>query len=124
MKQAKGPQFIRYFKPIIEVLEESGGSGTVAEVIDRVIEKMKISEREQETTLKNGQSRVRNQVQWARLYLVRAGYLDSSKRGIWSLTKPYKTTSSNGFRAVESKAAARIRVPAGCRYRQKRRWWN
>jgi restriction system protein len=87
IKLAKGPQFIRFFKPIIEVLEESGGSGTVAEVIDRVIEKMKISEREQETTLKNGQSRVRNQVQWARLYLVRAGYLDSSKRGVWSHTE-------------------------------------
>jgi restriction system protein len=87
MKQAKGPQFIRFFKPIIEVLNEAGGSGTAGEVIDRVIEKMKISEKEQEGTNKNGQSRVRNQVNWARLYLVRAGYLDSSKRGVWSLTE-------------------------------------
>ena len=86
MKQAKGPQFIRFFKPVIEVLKETGGSGTAAEVIDRAIEIMKISEKEQEATNKNGQSRVRNQVNWARLYLVRAGYLDSSKRGIWSLT--------------------------------------
>ena len=87
MKQAKGPQFIRFFKPVIEVLKESGGSGTAAEIIDQTIEKMNISEKEQEATNKNGQSRVRNQVNWARLYLVRAGYLDSSKRGIWSLTE-------------------------------------
>lgn len=87
MKQAKGPQFIRFFKPVIEVLKESGGSGTAAETIDQTIEKMNISEKEQEATNKNGQSRVRNQVNWARLYLVRAGYLDSSKRGIWSLTE-------------------------------------
>lgn len=87
MKQGKGPQFIRFFKPVIEVLKETGGSGTAAEVIDRAIEKMKISEKEQEATNKNGQSRIRNQVNWARLYLVRAGYLDSSKRGIWSLTE-------------------------------------
>ncbi len=87
MRQAKGPQFIRFFKPIIEVLKESGGSGTAAEIIDQTIEKMNISEKEQEATNKNGQSRVRNQVNWARLYLVRAGYLDSSKRGIWSLTE-------------------------------------
>jgi len=87
MRQAKGPQFTRFFKPIIEVLKETGGSGTVAEVIDRSIEKMGISESDQTVTLKNGQSRVRNQVQWARLYLVRAGYLDSSKRGVWSLTE-------------------------------------
>jgi restriction system protein len=87
MKEAKGPQFIRFFKPIIQVLKESGGSGTAAEIIDKTIEIMNISEKEQEATTKNGQSRVRNQVNWARLYLVRAGYLDSSKHGIWSLTE-------------------------------------
>ena len=93
MKRAKGPQFVRFFKPVIEVLKESGGSGTAAEIIDQTIEKMSISEKEQEATNRNGQSRVRNQVNWARLYLVRAGYLDSSKRGIWSLTE--KGTSLN-----------------------------
>jgi hypothetical protein len=40
MRQTKGPQFTRFFKPVIEVLRNSGGSGTVAEVIYRVIEKM------------------------------------------------------------------------------------
>ncbi|MFP3868905.1 MAG: restriction endonuclease [Desulfobacteraceae bacterium] len=87
MKKGTGPQFIRFFKPIIEVLKETGGSGTVAEVIDRVMEKMQVPESEQEVTLKSGVSRLRNQVQWARLYLARAGYLDSSERGVWSLTK-------------------------------------
>ena len=48
---------------------------------------MRIPESEQEKVLKSGQSRVRNQVQWARLYLAYAGYIDASKRGIWSLTE-------------------------------------
>ena len=87
MSKGKGSQFIRFFKPIIEVLRDSGGSGTVAETIDRVIEIMRIPESEQEKVLKSGQSRVRNQVQWARLYLAYAGYIDASKRGIWSLTE-------------------------------------
>lgn len=69
MARGKGPQFTRFFLPILEVLRDSGGSGTVAEVIDTVIERMKIPESEQAVTLKTGQSRVRNQVQWARLYL-------------------------------------------------------
>ena len=30
MGQTKGPQFIRFFKPIIQLLRESGGSGTPA----------------------------------------------------------------------------------------------
>jgi len=87
MGRSKGSQFIRFFKPVIEVLKETGGSGTAAEVIDRVIGKMRIPESEQEVTLKSGQSRVRNQVQWARLYLAYAGYIDASKRGVWSLTE-------------------------------------
>jgi restriction system protein len=44
MSKVKGPQFTRFFKPILEVLRGSGGSGTVAEVIDRVLEKMAIPE--------------------------------------------------------------------------------
>ena len=97
MARGKGPQFTRFFLPILEVLRDSGGSGTVAEVIDTVIERMKIPESEQAVTLKTGQSRIRNQVQWARLYLVRAGYLDASKRGIWSLTDKGLTEDLSHF---------------------------
>ncbi len=83
----KGPQFIKYFNPILEVLRELGGSGNASEVQDLVIDKMKISEEELEEKLKSGVSRVRNQIAWARNYLVKTDYLDnSSKRGIWSLT--------------------------------------
>jgi restriction system protein len=95
----KGPEFIRFFKPVLQVLRESGGSGTTSEVIDRAIELLHIPEAEQEVTLKNGQSRIRNQVQWARLYLVRSGYLDSSRRGVWSLTETGAATDLAGFDA-------------------------
>src|ERR1700726_4930646 len=33
----KGPEFIRFFKPILQILKQSGGSATTAEVIDRAI---------------------------------------------------------------------------------------
>ena len=99
--KAKGPEFIRFFKPILQILKQSGGSGTTSEVIDRAIELLHIPESEQEVTLKNGQSRVRNQVQWGRLYLVRAGYLESSRRGIWSLTEKGAQTDLATFDAYE-----------------------
>jgi restriction system protein len=97
----KGPEFIRFFKPILQILKQSGGSGTTSEVIDRAIELLQIPEAEQEITLKNGQSRVRNQVQWGRLYLVRAGYLESSRRGVWSLTEKGTQTDLATFDAYE-----------------------
>ncbi|MCB0753844.1 MAG: restriction endonuclease [Ignavibacteriae bacterium] len=81
------PQFLKFFVPIIDSLKDLGGSGTPSEVIDLAIDKLSISEKEQQVTLKNGESRVRNQAQWARLYLVKGGYISSSQRGIWTLTK-------------------------------------
>ncbi len=51
------------------MLKELSGSGKPEEVIDLVIEKLDISEEEQAETIKSGGSRVRNQVQWARLHV-------------------------------------------------------
>jgi hypothetical protein len=53
-------------------------------------------------TLNTGQSRIRNQVQWARLYLVRAAYLDASRRGIWSLTEKGLTEDLSRFDVLAS----------------------
>jgi len=87
MTKRNGPEFLRFCIPIIEVLRELGGSGRPAEVTDLVIERMNIPEDEQEITNKNGGSRIRNQVAWARFYLVKAGLLSSSQRGVWGLTE-------------------------------------
>lgn len=89
----KGPQFLIYISPIIETLKDMGGAGVTADVIDRVIEKLKIPEKEVEETISSGTSRVRNRIQWARLYLTKAGLLDSKVRGTWKLTeKGWNTT--------------------------------
>ena len=42
--------------------------------------------------LPSGEPRVRNQIRWARLYLVRAGLVDPSMRGVWSLTQKGEDT--------------------------------
>ena len=101
MRQTKGPEFIRFFRPILEVLHGSGGSGTASEIVDRSLEIAKVSEAEQEAVNKNGLSRVKNQVHWARQYLVWSGYLDSSKRGVWSLTDKGTTVNLTAFNSLE-----------------------
>lgn len=87
MSQKKGGEFSRFIKPLIETLREIGGSGSSREVTDAVIDKMNLSEDELSEILKNGASRVQNQVAWARQYCVSADLIDSSKRGVWSLTE-------------------------------------
>ncbi|HWA72804.1 MAG TPA: restriction endonuclease [Polyangiaceae bacterium] len=86
-KRQKGPEFLRFVAPIVETLKELGSSGTASEVTDRVLERLKVTEAEQEATTSNGQSRVRNQIGWARFYLVKANLLDASQRGVWALTE-------------------------------------
>jgi restriction system protein len=88
----KGPQFLRFAAPVVETLKEMGNSGNADEVIDRVIERMKIPEAEQAQTTTNGQSRVRNQIGWARFYLAKAGLVDAPRRGVWSLTETGRST--------------------------------
>ena len=87
MKGNVGPKFLRFVMPVIDVLKELGGSGKVSEVQDAVIEMLDMPESELEETLKSGDSRVRNQIAWARFYLLKSGYLESSQRGVWTLTE-------------------------------------
>lgn len=42
----------------------------------------------------SGSSRFDNQVSWARYYLVRSGYIDASRRGVWALTDNGRTTEA------------------------------
>lgn len=87
ISKAKGPQFLIYSIPIIEVLKENGGSGNASEVIDKVIERLNIPEEVVGETNASGQSTIKNRIQWARFYLVKAGLIDSEKRGEWILTQ-------------------------------------
>lgn len=83
----KGPQFLKNVIPILKILQANGGAGNSSSVIDQVVEDLGITEEDLAETTSNGQSRIRNQIQWARFYLFKAGLIDNSQRGIWRLTK-------------------------------------
>ena len=92
-KTEEGAQFVRYFGPLLDALRELGGSGTPDEVVERIATDLGLPDEVQNDLLPSGGPRFRNQIAWARFYLVREGLLDSSKRGIWSLTEKGRTTS-------------------------------
>jgi restriction system protein len=89
----KGPRFVRYFGPILDALKELGGSGNPDEVRSWIVSHLAVSEQEQAEQLTSGSARFDNQVAWARFYLTRAGYLDASSRGVWSLTDKGRATA-------------------------------
>lgn len=80
-------QFWQFFQPVIDALKELGGSGQPSEVKELIAEKLNITEEEQSEQISSGQSRFSNKVDWARFYLAKVDYIDSSIRGVWSLTE-------------------------------------
>lgn len=86
------PQFVRYFSPVIEALHQLGGSGRPEEVRACIVQTLGLSEKEQTDATASGIPRFENRVHWARFYLSKAGYIDSSQRGVWSLTDKSRGT--------------------------------
>ncbi|HVT40293.1 MAG TPA: restriction endonuclease [Gemmatimonadaceae bacterium] len=99
--QAAGPAFVRYFAPVLQALRDLGGSARPAEVRDRVAALISLSDAAAAETIPSGQLRFDNQVHWARFYLSRAGFIDSSTRGVWTLTE-----KGTGARLSQSEALA------------------
>jgi hypothetical protein len=80
-KKEEGARLVRYFGPLLDALRALGGSGTPDEVVERIALDLGLSDDVQNELLPSGEPRYRNQVAWARFYLVREGLLDSSRRG-------------------------------------------
>lgn len=93
MPKLKGPQFIQYFQPVIDALQDLGSSAKPKEVYDWIADRHQISQKEMEETTKAGQSRYENKIGWARFYLAKAGMIDSEQRGVWVLTEKGRKAS-------------------------------
>ncbi len=79
-----------YYVPILQVLSDMGGSGKVADVLDRVGKRMKgVLKKPDYEPLSSGPDylRWRNAAQWARNSMVNEGLLKKdSPRGIWEIS--------------------------------------
>ncbi len=78
-----------------------------SEVVSKAMDVLEISEEEQAELLPSGSPRVKNQAFWARLYLVKGGYLRSAKRGVWALTEEGSQMALDSFdpRALEKRVS-------------------
>ncbi|HEU4556828.1 MAG TPA: restriction endonuclease [Longimicrobium sp.] len=81
------PQFAAYLNPILSILQQLGGSARPNEVVDGVATMLGVPDALREERLANGRTaRFDNQVHWARFFLAESGYIDRSRRGVWTLT--------------------------------------
>ena len=73
----------------VEALKDLGGSATIQELDERVIELEGVTEAEQAFQMKNAENRprVNYYLAWARTYLKRGNAVANSSRGVWALTE-------------------------------------
>jgi restriction system protein len=90
------PDYETMMLPILKFLCD-GKEHSLGEVLEHVYKEFSVTEKEKKELLPSGTDLLaRNRMRWARLYLERAGLLESTKRGFYKITE-------RGFKALEEK---------------------
>lgn len=100
-KKISKAEFLKWFMPLLQALRDLGGSATPADVRKKIIENEHLSDEVvNETRGKTKVNKFQNEVAFARNYLVGAGYIDKSVRGVWTLTEADRTDEYSNVRKV------------------------
>jgi len=84
------PTFDSLMNPLLDALKALGGSGSIEEIYEKVVELEQIPEELSSlphNPEKSNQTKVEYRLAWARTYLKKYGLLDNSNRGVWALTQ-------------------------------------
>jgi restriction system protein len=92
------PTFDELMNPLLKALQALGGSGSIEEIYDKVVELEKFSDEvvsQLHDPEKSTLTQIEYRLAWARTYLKKYGVLENSARGIWSLNQ--NTKELNGL---------------------------
>jgi restriction system protein len=114
----KLPTFDQLMNPLLRGLRALGGSGSVDEIYDKVVELERFPDEvisQPHDPDKSNQTEVAYRLAWARTYLKKFGLLENSSRGIWSLTSNAKEVDNlnpqdvvRAVRALDKKEAGTV----------------
>ena len=119
-ESASVPRSTDLMNPTLDAIRALGGSASIEEIANRVIEDMNLPPQVVQVPHNDGrQTRLKYNLAWSRTRLKRIGLLDNSDRGVWSLTALGSRTSrvdpaevSKEFRASNVKSAgAQVTIP-------------
>lgn len=100
------PTYDRLMWPTLQALKALGGSGSIQEIDAKVAEQEKFTDAQLGILHKDGpKSEISYRLAWARTYLGKAGVIENSDRGVWSLT----STGGTLTEASVAKIPAQVR---------------
>lgn len=101
-RKYSAPRYPELINPVFKALQDNGGSGTVSEIHDKVLEQLHLPQKAVEELHKNSnQTELEYQLAWARTYLRKYGAIESSARGVWSIAQGYAEIADIDPREVE-----------------------
>src|SRR5688572_24367151 len=100
-QKTSNSRFAKLLQPVVDAIKSLGGSGRPSEVKEWITKNINLPNEYIESVHKGGESVFGNDVDWARYYLVRAGIIDASKRGVWSLTDVGRSVQIDAVKATE-----------------------
>lgn len=103
MSQITLPTYETMMNPALRALKELGGSATIEELYNKVVETMELSDEQLDVLHdpdRGSQTEAEYRLAWTRSYLKKFGLLENSRRGIWALTQQGRQTDKVDPKAV------------------------
>lgn len=114
-----GLTYVDLINPVFVALRELGGSGTIKEITDKVVEDLQLSDKVVDVLhdpLKSPQTELEYQLAWARTYMKKYGAIENCSHGVWAIATDYSSVKSLDAKAVlktvtNSKSSGTISQP-------------
>lgn len=97
MDKSDVPKYHELFNPLLEALHELGGSGSVSEIYETVVERSNLPETVTEIPHdpeRSNQTELGYRLAWARTYLKKYGVINNSERGVWIIEPERRDVTS------------------------------
>lgn len=72
--------------PCFQAIDNLGGSATISEIDDEIAKILNLTDEEINYMHDNSTTKLKYRAAWARTNLKNVGYIENSKRGVWSIT--------------------------------------
>ena len=103
--RASIPPYQKLMWPTLEALKAIGGSATVQEIYEKVVEMERFTEEQQKVAYGNRPT-IAYRLAWARSYLKLVGALDNSSRGVWSINDKGRSLTQADMSGIPAQVRA------------------
>jgi restriction system protein len=92
-----------FYLPTLEVLRDLGGSASIEEIEERLIERFGFTQEDLDATYEvSGDNIITDKMSWARSYLKFPGFVTNDTKGVWVLTEAGRKAADEPLESVRN----------------------